>query len=123
MTPTHDPIDKGPTNTLSKAGSVQVGSWTRYLEQASGQPLKSRLRGATVFLLIDFSESMGRGNKLCFATKGAIGYAHSAIEQGYDVGAISFASQAELVAEAGLEVEALPPRLERLVASGTTIMA
>lgn len=99
-----------------------TGSWVNYLEQVSGGSMKTRRMPPTVLLLIDCSDSMGAGEKLGQAKRGAVQFAESAVRRGYRVGVISFAASARTVAEPTDHVGSIVDGVEALVADGWTNM-
>lgn len=76
---------------------------------------------ATVYLLLDVSQSMDEG-KLRQARDGGVSFAGDAIGKGYDVGVIHFASSAWLKTNPTADLSAIRAGLE-VGAQGTTNMA
>jgi len=76
-----------------------------------------------VYLVIDSSESMGEGDKLEQAKKGAIDFAKDAKTKGYSVGLIKFDSIATHLCEPQREISVLARYLRAIEAGNTTNMA
>lgn len=75
------------------------------------------------YVVLDCSSSMAEGNKLDQVRVGAIEFADEAIHGNYEVGLISFASHARLLAEPTTELAELRVAGDMLVAMGSTNMA
>ncbi len=76
-----------------------------------------------IYLLVDGSASMRKGNKLKQAQKGAIRFAKNALEQGYYTGLIQFATSPTLVCEPGRDMSSLEKAVSKMTASRSTHMA
>ena len=111
--PAGKPIPSGGSNVLKR------------LEALTGKPIakSGRRSGGTVYLLVDCSGSMSDSGKLGQARSGARGFAQQAREQGYAIGLIRFASNAELLNEPATTLAEISAKLEKLAARGSTNLA
>lgn len=100
----------------------RLRQWRKRLESDLGRPAIGAPRGASVYLVIDSSESM-EGAKLVQAKKGAMDFALEARSKGYSVGLIHFASSASHLCGTQQEISFLRPYMERVTAGGSTNMA
>ncbi|MBU0477945.1 VWA domain-containing protein [bacterium] len=98
-------------------------SYVKRLLNSSGMPLRlNNGFGKRVLILIDGSTSMGDKNKMNQAKEGAVGFAIEALNKGYSVGVISFASEAELLLEPQHEISCIKAAVEEIYSSGYTNM-
>lgn len=73
------------------------------------------------YLVIDCSTSM-EGTKLAEAKKGAMEFTKDALNKGYSLGLIQFASVAKHICETETKINAIHSHIEKLVAGGSTNM-
>jgi Mg-chelatase subunit ChlD len=103
-------------------------------ERAEGPPAKpvlvKRLEdkyrpqpGGTAFVVLDCSSSMADSQKLRRAKMGAVEFAESAVQKGYEVGLIQFADFASVVVAPTVEAKKIRPAVEELSANGSTNLA
>lgn len=90
--------------------------------KSSGYRTKSGL-SATVYLLIDCSDSMNEGAKLPQAKAGAIDFARDAIVKGYAVGIIKFAERASVVQNETMDLSLIEERVKRFTTGPYTNIA
>jgi Mg-chelatase subunit ChlD len=100
----------------------RIAALDKKLETVSGKKLEPYKFTGIVHLLIDCSGSMAESNKMDQAKRGAIGFATEAIERGYHVGLISFASYAELLLKPQSNLIEFNKIIERMTANGSTNM-
>lgn len=105
------------------ATKFQQKDWVKKLETISGIPFEPRKSVRIVYLVVDCSSSMGEGNKMNQAKKGAVGFADEAQTKGYSVGLIQFALYAEHILEPQNELTSFDVNVERMTANGSTNMA
>jgi Mg-chelatase subunit ChlD len=74
-------------------------------------------------ILLDCSSSMSEGNKMRQARMGAFEFGQSAIDKGYDIGFVTFASDASTPLNCERDLGKLKAATERAVPNGTTNMA
>jgi len=89
----------------------------------SGMSLQPKRQNNTVYLLVDCSSSMGGSGKMSQAKRGALGFFGEALNKGYSVGLIKFASEAKLLAEPEKALGSIRAVVETLQPSGSTHMA
>jgi Mg-chelatase subunit ChlD len=106
--------------TDSSGISVTIGKTTI---KPQGQPIRLRLeKQAHVYLVIDTSGSMAN-EKLEQAKLGILDFAEDAFRKEYDVGLISFDTNARHVCEPTYDIGVLKKCLDELNAAGTTNMS
>jgi Mg-chelatase subunit ChlD len=111
--------DRDPPIQLdARRGGVEV-------VRAAGGELVSRRRRllGTVYLLLDHSASMAHDQKLLQVQRGAIRFFAEAWQRGYAVGAIGFASHAQVLMGASRNFLRFQRSLRTLDADGHTAMA
>lgn len=87
-----------------------------------GKPVAGSTQTGHVYLLVDCSVSM-RGSKITQAKSGALNFAKSALEKGYDTGLIQFDSSARLLCEPNEDISVLEKALEKINIGDVTHMA
>ena len=100
----------GPRQTSLRTGTVQ-------------DLAKSAALTGYVYLLVDRSHSMKKGNKIKQAQKGAIKFAKNALEQGYYTGLIQFDDLPTLVCEPEKDITKLEKAISTLTTGKHTHMA
>ena len=108
-----------------KDSSAAVGAPVQTaLDASKGQDLaKAGALTGYIYLLVDCSASMRKGNKIKQAQKGAIKFAKNAFDQGYYTGMIQFATSPTVICEPGNNMAALEKALYTMSASKSTHMA
>lgn len=81
------------------------------------------IRAGVVYLIVDCSGSMGEGNKLEQAKRGALNFAKEAKIKGYYIGLIQFHSYATHLCEPTREISVIEQHLKGIETGGTTHMA
>jgi Mg-chelatase subunit ChlD len=76
-----------------------------------------------IYLLVDRSASMRKGDKIKQAQKGSIKFAKNALEQGYYTGLIQFDTSPTVVCEPGKDIRILEKAVSTMTASRSTHMA
>lgn len=121
-----DELDQFQTNlpSLRPAPEVERPTGGSVVEVLSRLEQKYGRSGMGIaYVLLDCSSSMADGNKLQQARVGAIEFADAAIHNNYEVGLISFSSQAGYLAEPTSDLSVLRTAVGRLSAMGSTNMA
>jgi len=94
------------------------------LDTSRGQDLaKAGALTGYIYLLVDRSASMRKGDKVRQAQKGAIKFAKNALEQGYYTGMIQFDTSPTLVCEPDKNIAALEKAVSDMKPSRSTHMA
>lgn len=97
------------------------GSWKSSLVRASGQPVTRRAPQALAVLLVDCSESM-EGVGLEQAREGAARFARDSIQKGYEIGVVSFGSEARVLTSPTRDLAVINRQLQGLTLDGSTNM-
>lgn len=88
-----------------------------------GKPISAEVKEiGLVYLVVDCSGSMGEGNKLNQAKRGALNFAKDALAKGYLTGLIQFESSATHLCEPQREISVLRRYLENICLGGGTNM-
>lgn len=90
--------------------------------QGRGLPEAGALTGY-IYMLMDRSASMRKGNKVKQAQKGAIKFANNALGQGYYTGLIQFDTSPTLVCEPSKNIKALEKEVSNMKPGRSTHMA
>lgn len=94
------------------------------LDASRGQDLaKAGALTGHIYLLVDSSASMRKGDKVKQAQMGAIKFAHNALDQGYYTGLIQFDTSPTLVCEPGQNIKSLEKAVSGIKPNRSTHMA
>jgi len=91
---------------------------------ASQKPIAANfaVRSGWIYVLLDSSGSMRKGQKLDQAKTGIIEFARDAFKKGYRIGFIRFSDEAEILAEPTADLDTLQNMIKGLKAVGSTNM-
>jgi len=88
-----------------------------------GKPISAEVKEiGFVYLVVDCSTSMGEGDKLNQAKRGALNFAKDALAKDYLTGLIKFESSTTHLCEPTQKISVLDQHLEKMWASGSTNM-
>lgn len=117
-------MNKKNIKSYSKNGSNRTDmDWVKKLESATGTPFRMNTGGGIVYLVIDCSGSMGDGDKIEQARRGASGFSRDAKDKGYSVGIISFDSDTRQLLDPQDDLNKIDAALYKLYANNSTNMA
>lgn len=118
-------LTAGNKSLQKKDNSTAVGAPSQTgLDASRGQGLtKAGALTGYIYLLVDRSASMRKGDKIKQAQKGAIKFAKNAFGQGYYTGLIQFDTSPTVVCEPGKDIKVLEKAVATMKASRSTHMA
>ena len=118
-------LTAGSRGLQKKDASSAVGAHApTSLDARTGQDVaKAGALTGYIYLLVDRSASMRKGDKIKQAQKGAIKFAKNALGQGYYTGLIQFDTSPTVVCEPGKDLKVLEKAVATMKASRSTHMA
>ena len=118
-------LTAGNKSLQKREGTAAVDAPQQTALDAAGRKELAKQEALTgyIYLLVDSSASMRKGNKLKQAQKGAIQFAKNAFKQGYYTGMIQFATSPTVVCEPGKDLKMLEKAISTISAGKSTHMA
>lgn len=118
-------LTAGNRSLQKKEGSNAVGAPAQTaLDASRGQDLaKAGALTGYIYMLVDSSASMRKGDKVKQAQKGTIKFAKNALGQGYYTGLIQFDTSPTLVCEPDKDIKQMEKAVSRMKPNRSTHMA